>query len=166
MAGMNTHNKPINSAPAAPDSLHFALLRFSCRLLGRYVSMTRIVSLILILIFPSLAQGLSIRCPDRDTNFYVHSTKLNVEYVWDQDSWAVIFKAPKAISDLEFQMIQIFNNEKGIAIPLRAELIGEVVESHFYANEEFIEELSAEVFYGAPCPESFTVELKHNKARQ
>ena len=30
-----SYNKPINSALAAPDSLHFALLRSSCRLLER-----------------------------------------------------------------------------------------------------------------------------------
>lgn len=32
------HNKPINYAPAAPDSLHYASLRSSCRLLGRCVN--------------------------------------------------------------------------------------------------------------------------------
>ena len=28
-------NKPINYAPVVPDSLHYASLRFRCRLLGR-----------------------------------------------------------------------------------------------------------------------------------
>jgi hypothetical protein len=33
------HNKKVNFAPTAPDGLHYASLRSSRRLLGRYLSL-------------------------------------------------------------------------------------------------------------------------------
>ena len=87
-------NKSINYAPSAPDSLHCASLRSSCRLLRRYVANKMKVFLYL-LIFLSVNTYAERPIICSENEIEVISVAKIVDFTCDDDGCGVLVKAPK-----------------------------------------------------------------------
>lgn len=108
--------------------------------------------------------ALSVHCPI-DDEFEENLSSIKISYIADEDTWAILIKAPPKIDGLNLSRLMIGKGERGniLAIPLASRASDNMIEAHFYANELMLNGMRLHVSYGDSCPKTIAMPLKINK---
>ncbi|WP_127559273.1 hypothetical protein [Saccharospirillum alexandrii] len=128
--------------------------------------MNRILITIIGLLVSFSCSALSIHCGPIDESFKRHASEVDIEYIRDVDTWAILIRAPLVIEEMPFSLVSISKGKDGNVFNahLRTYENKGKMEAHFYANEETLKGMRLWVFYGGQCQKGFNLPLKHNKA--
>ncbi len=104
--------------------------------------------------------ALTLSC-EQDPEFSQYAEQASVEYLWDEDTWAIKIQAPASILNLSLASIQVYKGVDGsmLSVNLNTEQADSRVKAHFYASESMLDGMSLSFIYGKACLESFSVVL-------